>query len=200
MSGVGTGKEVFVVGDFNIDYLSKKSKAVRGLKAIEREFSLNQLITKATRTTSTTSSLLDHVYTNSERISGSGVVETYISDHLPVYVLIKKKKVIYEKVSFTFRQMRSFSFEKLEDALLSINWDDLYQTEDPDECWDHLYSSMLKVLDDLYPEKTMNNVKKKSEWITQGLFELMKLRDDKFKLAKLTKDPDDWSNAKVYRN
>lgn len=190
--GIGTGSELFMIGDLNIDYLNQHTKAVRGLRVLEREFGLKQLVSEPTRITSKTSTLLDHIYTNSDRITGSGVLESFISDHCPVYTLIKKKRVIHEKVSFTYRQMRLFSVEKLEEALTALNWDEYYMITDPSECWDYLYIKVLSILDDLYPERTMNNVKKKSEWITQGLFELMRLRDEKFRLAKSTKDPDDW--------
>lgn len=90
--------------------------------------------------------------------------------------------------------MRLFSFEILEDALTAIYWNEYYRIPDPSECWNYLYTKILGVLDDLYPEKTMNNVKKKSK----SLFELMRLRDEKFRLAKLTKDTDIWTEAKNY--
>lgn len=153
LAGIGVGKEVFIVGDLNIDLFNSRAKAVRGLKALEREFNVKQLIKEATRVTSTTSTLLDHVYTNSDRISDSGVLESFISDHHPVFVVIKKKKVIYEKVSFTFRQMRSFSVEALEESLVTIDWSEYYQIKDPDDCWTYLYGKILGVLDELYPEK-----------------------------------------------
>ena len=49
-----------------------------------------QLIKEATRVTMTTSSLIDHIVTNTpEKISDSGVIHTGISDHSSVFAIRK---------------------------------------------------------------------------------------------------------------
>lgn len=63
LNGIGTGNELFGLGDLNVDYLSQQTKAVRGLKVLEREFNLKQLITAHTQITNKTSTLLDYIYT-----------------------------------------------------------------------------------------------------------------------------------------
>lgn len=44
------------------------------------------------------------------------------------------------------------------------------------------------------------NVPAKAKWITSELIELMLQRDNKFKEAKLTGNPDRWTEAKSPRN
>lgn len=45
-----------------------------------------------------------------------------------------------------------------------------------------------------------NNVKVKSPWIINELFEIIKEKEEAFKLAKQTKNKSDWDSAKIMRN
>ena len=74
-------QEVYILGDLNINLINtQKSHIPNGIKRY-REFcslhGLKQLITSPTRVTENSSSLLDHILTNStDRVSQSGVVDT----------------------------------------------------------------------------------------------------------------------------
>ena len=59
----------------------------RLLKEIERDFGLKQLITKATRITANTLTLIDFILTD---ISSTKVLDICISDYLPIYYVKKK--------------------------------------------------------------------------------------------------------------
>lgn len=91
LSRVGA-RNIVVVGDVNSDILFKReNKIVKDLKVMQQEFALKQLIKASTRTTSSCQSLIDHIYTNVniDMIADSGVLEETISDHNPVYCIIK---------------------------------------------------------------------------------------------------------------
>ena len=79
-------QEVYILGDLNINLInSQKSHIPNGIKRYRELCSLHglkQLITSPTRVTENSSSLLDHILTNStDRVSQSGVVDTSLSDH-----------------------------------------------------------------------------------------------------------------------
>ena len=76
---------------------SQKSHIPNGIKRY-REFcslhGLKQLITSPTRVTGNSSSLLDHILTNStDRVSQSGVVDTSLSDHQLIYCTRKISRI-----------------------------------------------------------------------------------------------------------
>ena len=78
-------QEVSISGYVNIKLINNKYHIPNGIK-MYREFcsqhGLKQLITSLTRATETSSSLLDHILTNTdERISQSGVADVELSDH-----------------------------------------------------------------------------------------------------------------------
>ena len=60
------------------------------IKSLYELYQFSQLIDKPTRVTMTTSSLIDHIVTNTpEKISDSGVIHTGISDHSLVFAIRK---------------------------------------------------------------------------------------------------------------
>ena len=75
-----------ILGDFNVNLLETSSEKNALTKNHLEQRGYTQLITKYT---TDYKSLLDHVYTNiPDRIQSSGVLESYFSDHKPVYVCI----------------------------------------------------------------------------------------------------------------
>lgn len=197
------GGKIIVVGDVNIDVMHKQeTKIMKDLKLLQQEYSLRQIITTPTRVTSSGQTLIDHIYTNvsCDMIADTGVLENAMSDHNPVYCLIKKPKLKYEKVSFTCRSMKNYSYDDILNELQQADWTRFWTSMDISEAWYLMYNTYLEVLDKLCPEVTHENVPKKSEWLTAAIFELMRTRDRLFRKAKVTKSDDDWDEAKGVRN
>ena len=72
---------IVLLGDFNIDLL----KSQPAWESTTSLFGLHQLINCATRITQTSTTLLNHIYTNNEQmVSKVQVSDICISDHCPV--------------------------------------------------------------------------------------------------------------------
>lgn len=93
IKSIGPAVEICILGDLNVDYSDKSLAAKRELKTLEREYNLTQQISIPTRVTGTTNTLLDHMYTNLRNIAHSGIINTYLSDHFPTFIVIKKETV-----------------------------------------------------------------------------------------------------------
>ena len=71
------------------------------IKSLYELYQLSQLIDKPTRVTMTTSSLIDHIVTNTpEKISDSGVIHTSTSNHSLEFAIrkisvVKKARTFY---------------------------------------------------------------------------------------------------------
>ena len=92
-------KEMYLLGDLNCDMLKEEQLCHTPIKKLNSYelFQLTQLIDEPTRITATTSSLIDHIITNTpEKISYSGVVHTGITDHSLVFA-IRKIRIIQKK-------------------------------------------------------------------------------------------------------
>ena len=88
-------QEVYILGDLNINLLYKEKRLPNGIKAY-KEFcavhGLTQIINKPTRITENTSTLLDHILTNStEKNSQFGVLDIGLSDHQIFFAHEKQK-------------------------------------------------------------------------------------------------------------
>lgn len=153
-----SANNVTILGDMNIDYKQKDTVAVKEIKSLEREFNLRQRITEPTRETSTTSIIIDHILTNAVNVVEAGVIRTSLSDHFMTFLLIKKQHVMYERTTFVCRQLTNFDEEKLSVEIEKVDWNKLYRIKDIDQCWQFIYDALLKILDDLCPEKTYENV------------------------------------------
>ena len=82
-------QEVYILGDLNINLINKQKHIPNGIKRYKEFcslYGLEQLISTPTRVTMNSSSILDHILTNStDRVSQSGVIDTGLSDHQLIY-------------------------------------------------------------------------------------------------------------------
>ena len=86
LSRLPTGSQIVLLGDFNIDFLTKKNDASFKLKRQLRQFAiakdLEQLINSPTRICEQTRTAIDLIFVNNtRRIVESGVTHSALSDH-----------------------------------------------------------------------------------------------------------------------
>lgn len=120
--------------------------------------------------------------------------------HFLTYVTIKKKSIKYEKVTFTCRSYANFNEQLLKDKLSEIDWTVYYEIKEPEDCWEFIYTKLLQVFDEICPEKSHTNIRKKSERLTADLFALMRERERKYKIARRLNTVESWQEAKQYQN
>lgn len=75
-----------------------------------------------------------------------------------------------------------------------------YDSRDPNDAWKIQYDQIILILDKYYPIITFKNVRIKSEWICQDIFEEMIRRDDAYSHARDTNLQSDWDEAHKLRN
>ena len=82
-------QEAYILGDLNINLINKQKHIPNGIKRYKEFcslYGLEQLISTPTRVTKNSSSILDHILTNStDRVSQSGVIDTGLSYHQLIY-------------------------------------------------------------------------------------------------------------------
>ena len=116
-------RETYILGDININLLCDEQKIPMGIKKY-REFcalqGLTQIIKNTTRITEKSSSLLDHILTNSkEKISQSGILDIGISDHQLIFCTRKTlRPKTGEQTFIKIRHLKNYS---------KINYSKIYQ-------------------------------------------------------------------------
>ena len=161
-----------IVGDLNINLLSQHDKSKDFLRMTE-SYGLRQLITDPTRVTNTTSSLIDHIYTNiSSHNIQSGCIVVEISDHFPVFAIFENLNCVeVKKKRITRRNFRNFSLDSFLTDLRNKQWLDVYKCSDANEAYNNFLSQFLIVCDKHAPSETISiQLKKKSNpWITRAI-------------------------------
>ena len=85
-----TGNELIILGDMNLDLLPTKKGLVKKLTNLHRVLQFKQLVTKPTRVTEHSRTLIDHITTNRDNfITFTDVQSTGLSDHRMVYAVRK---------------------------------------------------------------------------------------------------------------
>ena len=86
MTRINPERETFIFGDFNICLFKKLSALCKRYQSILNMFDFKLLINVPTRVTQTSSTLIDHLISNSEdRVSQSGVLQLDLSDHFLIH-------------------------------------------------------------------------------------------------------------------
>ena len=193
-------EDIFILGDFNINYKNKQTPSYKKLAFFEISNSLKQVISKATRITNKTNSILDLVLTNSKYIAQAGTLDTFISDHQPIFVLKKKIKIQTEGTKFSGRAYKNISEENFVNNLRKENWDTFHRSVDVNNQWTLIKQAITKELDRQCPINNFSFNKAKPIYIHKDIMEQIKNRNYFYRKAKLTHNEDDWKIAKFLRN
>ena len=196
---VTKNRKIIMMGDFNVNLFSAKDIKESGVDTFCTNNDLFQLISTVTRPKSGT--LLDHFYTNVHNVSESGIINFHISDHTPIYMLLKCSSSKIPKKVVTARSYKNYDFLTYKNMLVANpNWDEIVAEEDPNIMWTRILDVLLKSLDLLCPVRRLTLPVYTPEWLTPPIIEEMKVRDDMYKRARRTNSDDDWRISNYYRN
>ena len=196
-------KDIVILGDVNCDLLlDTPDYQTRKLNGVCNSFHLQQLITEATRVTETTETLLDHIYTNNiDKVNGSGVIHTGLSDHSMIYVNLGKiKKMPTHKHKYkTNRSFKKFNDDDFVNDIRKANWCSV-KHDNVDKCIDDFEKLFLHIADKHAPMKTKRVCKVQSPWLTDDIIAMMRERDDLKRKAIRTSCDDTWDAYRTMRN
>ena len=198
-------KEMYILGDLNCDLLRPDKDyniPTNKIKSLYELYQLSQLIDEATRVTMTTTSLIDHMVTNTpEKISDSGVIHTGISDHSLIFAIRKISVIKKQENIVEMRNMKNFNEEKFVAELLKQHWEQVYFfAEDPNDMWEIWKKIFVEVLDKHAPLQCKKIRSKKVPWITSDIKKLINTRDKLKRKTILTNLENDWFDYKTSRN
>ncbi len=195
----------YIFGDFNLDVL-KYSICNNVTNYIDLLYSHGflQTVTLPTHCVNDSATIIDHCITNSDTYDYNSVIlTTKISDHFPI--LFTLANTVQQKITkyINFRDFSEVNFNRFKSNLAAINWDSLYNTNDPQLAYDIFSETFLSLYNIHFPLNTKKfNIKyhRKDPWFTTGL---LVSRREKFRLDKLasrSRCPDTLSRFKTYRN
>lgn len=175
------GKECIVVGDFNID-LNKSSCKSKSLTDMMEGLNFNQIVTKATRVTNSSATLIDHVFSNRpSNITFCNVKDYSISDHFPVCFTRKiSGKSLNDSVhkTITYRSLKRFDEDNFLLELSNQPWQLINTLDSPSDSLDKFVKIFMTVLDKFAP-KRKKRVKRVNQpnWMNKEILEAIQIRN-----------------------
>jgi len=181
-------KEIILLGDLNYNYI-KETTVNNTWNSIISAHNLTQLVNIPTRVTATTSTIIDHVYTNKpSNIINVQVPELSFSDHFPVCFTRKcslnnGKNPLHSTIRY--RSYKHFNEEQFLNDLKNQPWSVLDIYDDPDDALGYFLELFLNVMNSHLPikEKRVKH-KQQPDWFNNEIIEAIRSRDN----AKKQKD------------
>ena len=185
-------KICYLMGDFNIDLLKSESCDYAN-RFSEQLFtsSFIPLITKPTRITNHTATLIDNILTNDIEqaiTSTNGLIFNDISDHLPI-VHISNSDNRNEHINETNPEFRTFINNTTSNSFLNTikntSWCNVLTTENPtEEAFNEFSTIYTTAYESNFPLKQMTrkNVNKiKSPWMTNCIIKSVNKKNKLYK-------------------
>ena len=203
-------KPCYIMGDFNIDLLKYYQCNFSNL--FFNQFSSSgyiPLITRPTRITKSTATLIDNIFTNnlSHTEHLSGIMVNDISDHLPIFTITKHEMhintVSSESGSYVTRIIDKKSLDSFSSCLKTCDWLTTLSKNDPAESFKAFLAEFSDHYNKHFPVKMTKRIgtrRYNNLWITKGLRKSSKTKEflyNKFLKSPTLKNEHDY---KLYRN
>lgn len=201
---LSNNRRMFLCGDFNIDLMKFESNnVVKNFVSLLSRLGFYSLITKPSRISRSSASLIDNIFTNIlDRNMISGIVINDISDHMPVYTLcgLRGQKTDCNKLTYE-RMINPKSVKALLDELTNQSWQSVYSTNDVNEAYENFLCHFLDLLNKFCPLKLRKiRSRRNYVWMTSGLLNACKKKNMLYKdfLKLRTKEAE--NKYKTYKN
>lgn len=201
-------KSTIISTDQNLDYLKiDKHSNTNKFLDINLGFGLLPTITKPTRITHSSATLIDNIYIKNSKNTSfqSGIIATKFSDHLPCILAIDNciSAMPADPITITYRDFSESNLCKIKDELGQTDWSIIYNSNANDS-YNLLLDHISAIVNKYAPEKTKvihPNRFLKEAWMTKGFLKSSKTCDKLFKnaLGKESNHPDS-VKFRQYRN
>ena len=111
-----------------------------------------------------------------------GVLTDLLSDHYPVYCVLKKKREKIIKEWKCIRQYQNFDNDIFRTLCKDVNWLDYDQSDNVDVIWDLFLFKITTILEVMCPYKQVYVRARKTPWITPDIIYYMNERSKFIKI------------------
>ena len=172
-------KLCFVAGDFNLNCLDyNKNLEIRTFYNRIFAHGCIPLITKPTRVTSKTVSLIDNIFTNfifdtSLKLK-KGIIKSDVSDHFPVFVSLCSPSKIHkehQKITIHKRVIHDTNLMAFKTDLRNVNWNSINHSPETNSKYETFFKIFSELYEKHFPLKDFQIKVKdlQAPWISKGL-------------------------------
>ena len=167
-------KTCYLLGDYNINILNYASH-VQTAQFVDMMSSNGflPLITRPSRVTATSATLIDNIFTNNigdKNHSVQGLFITDISDHFSVFHIAKQMEI---KENDTYVYKRLYSSRNRENfclAMSNMRWDEISRATDTQQAFDKFHKHLIEMYNKHFPKiRITRKYNNKKPWLSEGL-------------------------------
>ena len=179
-------KHSYIMGDFNLDLLNYHSHQYTGeFLDIMYSNTFFPLITRPTRITSYSATLIDNIFTNNiKTLSSSGLLFTDISDHLPIFGHFCDQFVETNRDTYvTFHDKSASNILKFKTLLENNNWSNILGQNDPNYAYSNFHANFIHIYNISFPLKAIKAVryKRNKPWLSNEILKSIKKKNALYK-------------------
>ena len=195
----------YIFGDTNIDCL-KYGTCANSTNYVDMLFSLGmlQIVSKPTRCTNSSATLIDHVITNSvSDLYDTIILISQLSDHFPVLHFLSCSRQRSSPKLIASRDFSDANLSKFKTSLSAMGWNDVTSLSDPQLAFNNFSENFTTLYDLHFPlisKKFNKNFHKIEPWITSGLLTSRRKKIELEKLLFANPSPASTVSFKIFRN
>ena len=198
-----SNKTIYVMGDFNINLLSA-DRHVPSAHFLDILYSSSfyPLITKPTRVHDNSATLIDNIFCNYHNINNltNGIMFTDISDHFPIFTVNNLTKIDNSVKTVNRRSYNKLNSEKFKTEIQNFDWNQIYNFTDCQEAFSFFHKHFKSLYDKCFPiRKTKLSYVNKKPWLTLGLKNSIKVKNQLFMKYKRSKSDNSLIIYKTYQ-
>ena len=191
-------KHMMFAGDFNMNVLDHEYNGkVKIFFDLMYQRNLIPTINKPTRVGKNSATAIDHIITDYVLTCDfkTAILKTDLTDNFPIVIALKNYGPSQKHSNTKHKYKRSYNEEDIKafnQRLLSVNWDEVKNCDDPNEAYKQFFNIFNSIYD-LYFPKVFVRLKAKhiqSPWITKGIAKSSKRKQELYEkfLKHLTRE------------
>ena len=197
-------KLTYLLGDFNVNLLNIENHVdSHEFADLMFSHSLIPSITKPTRISSRSATLIDNIFSNNLQDENvfTGLLYTDISDHFPIFHIDYSNTMNTSEKIFTKRIVSDDNVRNFSAAICNQSWDELYTMNDAQEAYTYFHNIFSRIYNDSFPLKELKSgYKTRKPWLSDGMKKQIKIKNKLYKRSRKSGNPEDEKLYKTFRN
>ena len=199
-------KICYLMGDYDINLLNVESHGpTSDFNDIMYSNGFIPLITRPTRVTESTATLIDNIFTNrlDSQFGGimQGILLTDISDHYPIFHIDNNIKYKNVNIKISRRSYSNKNKNNFSDLITRTEWANIFTAMNTQEAFRLFHNKVKEIHDKCFPVQTISKTyNTRKPWLTDSLRDAIKKKNKLYYLSKKIKCLRNEINYKEYRN
>ena len=176
-------KFCYLLGDCNINILNYESHRLTGdFVDLLSSYSFLPLITRPTRITASSATLIDNIFTNHiENLDHStqGLLVTDVSDHYPIFHINKRLYTGESDIYVTKRIFSERNKQAFKIALNELDWNEIYEASETNNAFHRFHDILGTLLNKHFPKvRIKRKYNNRKPWLTDSLRMSIKTKNE----------------------